>query len=74
VHAFEGDSRAKSPELETACSAQFPIEPLPHRRSTTDRDFVPWRFLNTGRMSAPTTPPLPAFKNLHNNKLTQRSK
>jgi hypothetical protein len=37
----------------------------PHRRRTTDRDFVPWRFLDAGRSSGWLPLYSPASKNLH---------
>jgi hypothetical protein len=35
---------------------------------------VPWRFLDAGPLSVRSVSLLPASKNLHNNRLTQRSK
>ena len=49
-------------------------EGAPHRRRTTDRDFVPWRFLEAGRSSAWLPLYSPASKNLHNSGLMHRSK
>jgi hypothetical protein len=35
------------------------------RERQTSRDFVPWRFLDAGRLSATRISSLPASKNLH---------
>ena len=38
----------------------------PHRHRPASRDFVPWRFLDAGRISTPKVSSLPASKNLTN--------
>ena len=41
----------------------------PHRHRPASRDFVPWRFLDAGRISTPKVSSLPASKNLTNSGL-----
>jgi hypothetical protein len=51
VHPFEADSSKKSLGLQLMCIGQFPIAPAAPPVHT-DRDFVPWRFSDAGRISA----------------------
>jgi hypothetical protein len=45
-----------------------------HRRSTTDRDFLPWRFSDAGRQRVWIDPRLPAAENLHKHGQMSHSK
>jgi hypothetical protein len=47
---------------------RYPIALAASQRPTS-RDFVPWRFLVAGRISARSVPSFPATKNLHNKRL-----
>jgi hypothetical protein len=54
------------------CGARQMKKP-PHRRCTTDRDFLPWRFSDAGHHSASMPSLSPASENLHNEPTLQRT-
>ena len=57
----------------SCASGQFPIAPAAPA-VTTDRDFVPWRFSNAGRISAWRVTSFRRPRNLHTSKLMRCNK
>jgi hypothetical protein len=54
-----------SPELHAPAEMSTALSSVPRYADTTSRDFVPWRFLDAGQLSARVFSLLPASKNQH---------
>jgi hypothetical protein len=57
-----------SPELHAPAEMSTALSSVPRYADTTSRDFVPWRFLDAGQLSARVFSLLPASKNQHNSR------